>query len=239
MRFDSSKHQSLCRKHMVLRFPDTEFRTGMVFNDDRARTCAVCGEKAFCFCVQPRITKHALERFRISIPNATEEDALDHLMGAWVSDECLIEPSSEMLTITGRMPNRKDLKNTLYISSVDARGVWTIATDSNVAVTYQRCEKDYQRKYLAEKLGIPVPEDVRAECIVRAEPTPVRALAPVPGSRWRHLRTEGVYEVVSTARLQVSDARLDLAEVVVYKSTSDGNQWVRPTAAFLERFEPV
>lgn len=53
--------------------------------------------------------------------------------------------------------------------------------------------------------------------------------------RVRHLKTDGLYRIITTARVEA-----DLTPVVVYQSEKDGSVWTRPVAEFTDgRFEPV
>lgn len=59
-----------------------------------------------------------------------------------------------------------------------------------------------------------------------------------PGSRWRHIRTGKVVEVLGFCKLQAADSPLDGQDAVRYLCT--GQEWVRPRAEFLDgRFVEV
>lgn len=69
----------------------------------------------------------------------------------------------------------------------------------------------------------------------------------IPQQRYRHLKSGGEYQVVALARMQAKDwnssgspdsfQSIDMEQVVVYRSLSDGEVWVRPIRDFCERFE--
>ena len=60
---------------------------------------------------------------------------------------------------------------------------------------------------------------------------------PTSGQIWRHHKTEGEYEIVGIARLQVKTTDLDMKECVIYKALDDGKLWVRPLEDFLESID--
>lgn len=63
-------------------------------------------------------------------------------------------------------------------------------------------------------------------------------MTPYPGTRWRHVRTGKVVDILGSSRLQVSGSPLDGQPATRY--LCDGEEWTRPTAEFLDgRFVPV
>lgn len=58
---------------------------------------------------------------------------------------------------------------------------------------------------------------------------------------WRHKKTQGLYDVIGSARMQTNDCpALDMEVVVVYKSRQDNSVWVRPYYEFHDgRFEEI
>lgn len=60
-----------------------------------------------------------------------------------------------------------------------------------------------------------------------------------PWPQWRHKKRGTTYTEMGRARLQV-DGPLDMADVVIYQSNTDGSMWVRPVTEFEDgRFERV
>lgn len=57
--------------------------------------------------------------------------------------------------------------------------------------------------------------------------------------QYRHKKRGTTYTLMGRAKMQI-DGPLDMAEVVVYQSNSDGSMWVRPVAEFEDgRFERI
>lgn len=70
--------------------------------------------------------------------------------------------------------------------------------------------------------------------------------------KWVHIKTGGIYELIGPAKMQTDDwydlsnaydeggflggDRVDMAEVMVYRSFADGLLWVRPKAEFERKF---
>ena len=66
--------------------------------------------------------------------------------------------------------------------------------------------------------------------------SPAEPSAPAPGSRWRHVKTGGGYEVLwGQALIEASRT-----PAVVYRAEVGGQVWVRPLAEFTDgRFQPL
>lgn len=61
------------------------------------------------------------------------------------------------------------------------------------------------------------------------------------GKKYFHYKNEAkLYEVLEIGKLQISDKKYDLLEVVIYKAlyedTPLGKIWVRPLSEFLQKF---
>jgi hypothetical protein len=59
---------------------------------------------------------------------------------------------------------------------------------------------------------------------------------PAAAARWRHRKSQGLYEVLGTATLQADAPLGDMESVVVYRG-QDGRLWVRGEIEFAGRFD--
>ena len=124
---------------------------------------------------------------------------------------------------------------------------------------YDRREAEWRAAYEARQAAqgrtVPAPTDEWLHTVIERECGPVQRISDMlwavevaravltavserdpPPARYRHVKSGGVYEIVTLAQMES-----DGAEVVVYRPTNgEARTWVRPRAEFFDgRFVPA